>query len=102
MAKNKYVRKNTNISLDDAIAYDLKLVGQRGKVHAAWIVLALILFFPLAILLCVVNCVSKDPIYLLTVHKQDHYVMKNVIGELRKDITLETLKSAGIEKVQVL
>lgn len=92
----KWVSENKTFDLTDSLAYDLYPVGQRGKIHTFVVILCILFFFPLGILLCIINVCSKDPIYLLTVEKEDHKVCKRIVGVWKYQQTVEKMRRLKI------
>lgn len=99
-SSTKYVSDSAVISLDDAIGYDLYPCGERGKVPVIVIILMFLFFFPLGILLCIVNVCSKHPVYLFTVYKKDHQICKRVVGSFKHTQTLEKMRRLDIPQVK--
>ena len=92
----KWVSERKTIDLTDSLAYDLYPVGQRGKIPTLVVILCVLFFFPLGVLLCILNICSKDPVYLFTVYKKDHQICKHIVGVFKYTQTKEKLRRLKI------
>jgi hypothetical protein len=104
MTKVTFKKDHQTINIKNAIAYDMVLRGEEGSINIGLIILMVFVFFPLAVILVLINiCKAKTPIYHITVYQADHSVEKKVIrGEIQYKIAMEMLEKYNVPRMEVL
>ena len=99
-----FKKAHQTISLNSALCYEMALAGGESAVNFGVVIISFIVFFPLGILLLLVNiCKAKTPIYHVTVYQKNGDIDKKVIlGEIQHQMAIEMLERHGVTKVSDL
>ena len=99
-----FKKAHQTISLTSAIGYEMALVGGESAINFGVVIISFILFFPLGILLLLVNiCKAPTPIYHVTVYQENGDIDKKVIlGTIQHQIAVEMLERHSVPQAKHL